>query len=145
MQMPRLSSQVPYTEVVLLGMTSSFSRVWLYKWNDIKQVNENISTLIIAETNLDDKAGRSAAAPKYVFYVYIPLKTLLWWDRLKCFSETDLCINVNMKSQVFVGDFVFEGIGLKKCFAGNFRVSLVCIGPSFFCLVLTVPLYVNMF
>lgn len=41
--------------------------------------------------------------------------------------------------------FLSEGIGLKKCFAGNFRVRLVRIGPSFFCLVLTVPLYVNMF
>lgn len=117
MQMPRLSSQVPYTEVMLLGMTSSFSRVWLYKWNDIKQVNENISTLIIEETNLDDKAGRSAAAPKYVFfYVYIPLKTLLWWDRPKCFSETDLCITVNMKSQVFVGDFFIWGDRVEKVF-----------------------------
>ena len=50
---------------------------------------------------------------------------------------------MNAKSGIFVGDFISEGIGLKKCFAGNFRVRLVCIVPSFF--FLTMPLYLDMF
>lgn len=46
---------------------------------------------------------------------------------------------------LFGGDFVSEGTGLKKCFAGNFRVRPVFVGPSLFCVVLAILLYVNIF